>query len=231
MHAHFLQHVPFEGPGNIEPWLRTAGYEITATRFYESAQLPDPEKVDLLITMGGPMCVNDEIDYPWLVAEKQLIRNCIKAGNSVLGICLGSQLIASALGARVYRNHEKEIGWFPVQGIPSPDQLIFQFPASVEVFHWHGDTFDLPPGAVHTARSEGCENQAFQIGKSVIGLQFHPETTDGSLREMISHSGTELKPSKYIQSEKVILGVKQEQYQVLTNLMGEVLTFLTCQPI
>lgn len=82
MHAHFLQHVPFEGPGNIEPWLRAKGFEITATQFYKSAQLPDPEKIDLLITMGGPMSVNDEIDYPWLVAEKQLIRKSNSRGQA-----------------------------------------------------------------------------------------------------------------------------------------------------
>lgn len=227
MRAHFFQHVVFEGLGNIEPWLIARGYEITATKFYKKAELPDPDAIELLIIMGGPMNVNDEGQYPWLVAEKRFIRECIRAGKPVLGICLGSQLIASALGARVYRNHENEIGWFPVHGIPAPDPSVFQFPASVEVFHWHGDTFDLPQGAIHLARSEACENQAFLIGKSVIGLQFHPETTDGSLREMISHSGKELKPAKYIQSEKVILGVQQEKYQVLNNLMGEVLAFLT----
>ena len=227
MRAHFLQHVPFEGLGNIEPWLKAKRYEITVTQFYEQAQLPDPEKIDFLIIMGGPMSVNDERAFPWLVAEKLFIRNCIDAGKPVLGICLGSQLIANASGARIYQNHEKEIGWFPVQGVPSADSSVFRFPASVKMFHWHGDTFDLPPGAVHIARSEGCENQAFQIGKSVIGLQFHPETTFGSLMEMISHSGTELRLSKYVQSEKTILAAKKEQYEVLKNLMEEVLAFLT----
>ena len=112
MNAHFFQHVPFEGIGNIEPWLIAKGYEITSTQFYKNSQLPDYQKIDLLIIMGGPMSVNDEAKYPWLVAEKQFIRNCIEAGKSVLGICLGSQLIANAMGASVYRNHEKEIGIF-----------------------------------------------------------------------------------------------------------------------
>ncbi len=227
MNAHFFQHVPFEGIGNIEPWLLAKGYEITSTQFYKHIQLPDYKKVDLLIIMGGPMSVNDEDVYPWLVKEKQFIRDCIGVGKAVLGICLGSQLIASAMGARVYRNPEKEIGWFPVQGIEPHDPMIFRFPSTFEVFHWHGDTFDLPKGSVHIARSEACKNQAFQLGKSVIGIQFHPETTPELLQEMISHGHEELVKSRYIQSEKEILGVRPEQYQVIQSLMGEVLAFLT----
>ena len=227
MHAHILQHVPYEGPGNIEAWLRTRGYEITATHFYKPFQLPDHEKVDLLIIMGGPMSVNDEARFPWLVAEKQFIRNCVDAGKPVLGICLGSQLISNALGARVYRNHEKEIGWFPVQGIEPHDSMTFRFPSTFEVFHWHGDTFDLPKGAIHLAKSEACENQAFQLGRSVIGIQFHPEITPVLLQEMVSHGISELDASRYVQSEIEILGVRSQQYQVISSLMGEVLTFLT----
>ena len=226
MNAHFFQHVPFEGIGNIEPWLIAKGYEITSTQFYKEAQLPDYEKVDLLIIMGGPMSVNDEAKYPWLVAEKQFIRNCIEAGKSVLGICLGSQLIANAMGASVYRNHEKEIGWFPVQGTEPSDDLTFRFPSTFEVFHWHGDTFDLPKGAIRIARSAATENQAFQLGKSVIGIQFHPEATPALLQEMVSHGRYELVASSYVQSEKDILGIRPQQYHVISSLMGEVLTFL-----
>jgi GMP synthase-like glutamine amidotransferase len=227
MNAHIFQHVPYEGIGNIEPWLRDKGYEITATYFYKHDQLPDPDQVDLLIIMGGPMSVNDEDVYPWLVKEKQFIRRNIESGKSVLGICLGSQLIASAMGARVYRNPEKEIGWFPVQGIEPHDPMIFRFPSTFDVFHWHGDTFDLPPGAAHIAKSEACENQAFQIGGSVIGIQFHPETTPGLLEEMVLHGRHELVISRHVQSEKEILGVRPQQYQVIQSLMGEVLAFLT----
>jgi GMP synthase-like glutamine amidotransferase len=226
MRAHYLQHVPFEGLGSIEPWLRTAGYKITNTRFFESASLPNLNEIDLIVVMGGPMSVNDEVDFPWLVEEKQFIRIAIEAGKAVLGICLGAQLIASAMGAKVYRNTVKEIGWFPVKGVSPSVELAFHFPASEEVFHWHGETFDLPPEGIHLARSDGCKNQAFQLGQSVIGLQFHLETTPESAHELVSHCRTELIPSKYVQSEETILAALPERHHVINNLMDNVLSFL-----
>jgi GMP synthase-like glutamine amidotransferase len=226
MRAHYFQHVPFEGLGSIEPWLETAGYEITNTRFFESAELPDLKKIDLLIVMGGPMSANDEDEFPWLVSEKKFIGEAIHAGKPVLGICLGAQLIAGAAGARVYRNHVKEIGWFPVCGIPSNDSSIFRFPPSLKVFHWHGETFDLPSGAILLAKSDGCENQAFQIGKSVIGLQFHLETTPEAAQEIVSHCRDELIGAKYIQTEEEILSANPERYKSINQLMDNIILFL-----
>ncbi|OOG23263.1 amidotransferase [Thioalkalivibrio denitrificans] len=226
MRAHFLQHVPFEGLGSIEPWLKGAGFEISCTRFFESTGLPDPAAFDLLIVMGGPMSVNDEDRFPWLRDEKQFIRNVIDRGTSVLGICLGAQLIAGSLGASVDPNPHKEIGWFPVHGVPSGDSRVFHFPSSVEAFHWHGETFDLPPGAVRIAQSEGCVNQGFQIGASVIGLQFHLETTPESARAIVSHCRDELQPGRYVQPEAEILGAPQERYDAINRLMDEILSFL-----
>lgn len=110
MRAHYFQHVPFEGLGSIAPWLAAAGFEITSTRFFVSTELPDLNDIDLLVVMGGPMSVNDEAKLPWLVPEKRFIREAIKAGKPVLGICLGAQLIAGAAGTRIYRNPVKEIG-------------------------------------------------------------------------------------------------------------------------
>ena len=177
MRAHYLQHVPFEGLGSIENWLQQAGYGISCTPFFDSVKLPRIEDIDLLIVMGGPMSANDEREYPWLIPEKQFIRSVIEAEKPVLGICLGAQLIANSLGAEVFANPVKEIGWFPIHAVPSIHHSAFQFPKEIEVFHWHGETFNLPKEAVHIARSAGCENQAFQIGRKVIGLQFHLETT------------------------------------------------------
>jgi GMP synthase-like glutamine amidotransferase len=229
MRAHYLQHVEFEGLGSIAPWLEEAGYEITNTRLFESAKFPDLKKIDLLVVMGGPMSVNDEDDFPWLVSEKQFILEAINSGKPVLGVCLGAQLIASAIGARVYRNHVKEIGWFPIHGMLSNNTSVFSFPPSMKVFHWHGETFDLPSGATRLAKSDGCENQAFQFGKSVIGLQFHLETTPKAAREIVANCRDELTPSKYVQGEEEIMSTKPEQYQSINHLMNNVLSFLACK--
>lgn len=226
MRAHYFQHVLFEGLGSIEPWLVAAGAEITSTRFFVSPRLPVMDEIDLLVVMGGPMSVNDETNCPWLSIEKRFIREMIRAGKPVLGICLGAQLIASALGARVYKNPVKEIGWFPVRGIVGENSSTFHFPAATTVFHWHGETFDMPQGARLLASSEGCQNQAFQIGSSVIGLQFHLETTPESARKLVIHCGDELVPSRYVQTKDEILSFPKGGYEVINHKMGEVLSCL-----
>ena len=227
MRAHYLQHVPFESPGSIDRWLQSAGYQVTFTKLYESTSIPTPNQLDLLIVLGGPMSVNDEERYPWLRVEKQFIRHTIESGRAVLGICLGAQLIASALGESVYPNRRKEIGWFPVRGISPEEESTFRFPPSVDVFHWHGDTFDLPERAVLLARSEACENQAFQFGSNVIGLQFHLEVTPESALAIVKNCSKELLPSKYVQAEAAILDQPPSKYQDINDLMDKVLLFLT----
>lgn len=226
MRAHYLQHVFFEGLGSIEPWLTDAGYEISATYLYESSDFPAPAEIDLLIIMGGPMSVNDEIEFPWLVAEKNFIREVINLGKPVLGICLGAQLIANAMGAKVYKNSVKEIGWFPVRSVLQPDKEMFAFPESVEVFHWHGETFDLPPHATRLASSAGCNNQAFQLGNSVIGLQFHLETSAQSAEALVAHCRDELIKDPYIQTEEDIRAATIEQYESINRLMVDILEYL-----
>lgn len=227
MQAHYLQHVPFEGLGSIETWLKNAGYKTTVTRFYQSALLPDVETVDLLIILGGPMSANDEEHFPWLRMEKVFIRQIIEAGKPVIGICLGAQLIASSLGEAVYPNRRKEIGWFPVQGYSHQDESLFSFPEETEVFHWHGETFDLPPEGVLLASSDGCKNQAFQLGATVIGLQFHLEITPETVKALVNNCRDELQPSKFVQPEPVIIDKSPKKYLVLNELMGEILSFVT----
>ncbi|TAJ92314.1 MAG: type 1 glutamine amidotransferase [Gammaproteobacteria bacterium] len=226
MRAHYFQHVPFEGPGSIEPALYAAGYALGHTRFFETADLPAPKDIDLLVVMGGPMSVNDEREFPWLIAEKKFIRVIVEAGKPVLGICLGAQLIANAMGARVHKNKEKEIGWFPVEGVPAPGKGTFNFPAKLEVFHWHGETFDLPPRAVRLARSEGCENQAFQLGARVIGLQFHLEMNQELLGAMIGGGRDELVVARYVQSEAEILASSPKRYQAVNRVLVDLLAYL-----
>ena len=238
MRAHYLQHVPFEGLGSIESWLQRAGYQVTATRFYDSDELPPPAEVDLVVAMGGPMSVNDDEQYPWLAAEKRFIRAAIELQRPVLGVCLGAQLIASACGAAVYPNTVKEIGWLPIQGVAAEaggdgegdtgaEPATFRFPPFLEVFHWHGDTFDLPDGAVRLARSNGALNQAFQLGGSVMGMQFHLDTTPDGARALVEHCRAELVPSMYVQSEKRLLAAEPAKYRALNGWMDQVLTFIT----
>lgn len=226
MAVHCFLHVPFEGLGSIAPWLENAGHEISTTKFFGSWELPDVHDMDLLVVMGGSMSVNDEDEFPWLLAEKEFIRKAIDSGVPVLGICLGAQLIASAMGARVYANSMKEIGWFPIQGISSNSSSILRLPETENVFHWHGETFDLPAGAIHLARSAACENQAFQIGSSVIGLQFHLETTLTSALDIVTYCHDELVSAKYIQAEEEILSAPPERYAAMHRLLGKVLSFL-----
>ena len=225
MRAHYLQHVPFEGLGSIKDWLKSAGYEITSTLFYQSTKLPEIEEIDLLIVMGGPMSVNDENEYPWLADEKRFIKRVIEAGKATLGLCLGAQLIADTMGGKVFPNSVKEIGWFPVQAIPSNNTL-FNFPEETEVFHWHGETFSLPPEALQIAASEGCKNQAFQINNNVIGLQFHLEITADLVQEIVANCRGELVADQYIQREEDILSIPQEGYNSTNAIMNSLLEFL-----
>src|SRR5436190_1950300 len=226
MRAHVLQHVPFEDIGSIALWLAAHDAQITYTRFYQKPLLPDPKTLDLIIAMGGPMSVNDELELPWLRDEKRFIRSAIENGKPVLGICLGAQLIASALGSRVYRNPLKEIGWFPIEATPGAPEG-FRFPPTCDVFHWHGETFDLPANAVRLARSTACENQAFQIARNVLGLQFHLETTPESVKELAEHCEQELVPGPYVQSKYELCIARPETYSRIHGLMEQVLSYLT----
>jgi GMP synthase-like glutamine amidotransferase len=210
-------------------WLDAHGAEVRYTRFFEDAALPQPDGLDLVIAMGGPMSVNDESTLPWLRPEKQFVRDVVGRGVPVLGVCLGAQLIASALGARVYRNAHKEIGWFPIEATPGATDA-FRFPDRCTVFHWHGETFDLPAGAVCLARSAACENQAFQIGRHVIGLQFHLETTPESARALLDNCGDDLVAGPYVQAGSELRGVKSAAYEEINSLMGKVLSYITRTP-
>ncbi|MFA0813865.1 type 1 glutamine amidotransferase [Microbulbifer epialgicus] len=204
LRAHYIQHVIFEGLGNIEMWLHENEYEVTNTKCYEDFTLPCTEDVDFLIILGGPMSVNDENIYPWLAQEKLFVRELIERGKAVLGICLRAQIIASAMGARVYPCSSKEIGWYPISGTYSSSSKIYRFPYSAMAFHWHCETFDLPAGAVRLAKSRICKNQAFQLGSNVIGIQFHLETTWKCVLDMLSNCGGDINPLMGVQSDVVV---------------------------
>ncbi len=226
MRVHVLQHVPFEGLGSIEAWLAGKHADVSWTRFFAAEALPPLDDIDLIVALGGPMSVNDEAERPWLLAEKRFLAQAVRAGKAVLGICLGAQLIASALGARVRPGAEKEIGWFPIHARPTPPGA-FAFPPAVEVFHWHGETFELPPDAIHLASSAACRTQAFQLGRRVIGLQFHLETTPASADAIITHCAGELVPQRYVQDEQTLRSRPAAAYAGINSLMAGVLDYLT----
>ena len=204
LRVHWLQHVPFEGLGSIGPWLAAHDARVTATRFHEAAALPPLADFDLLIVMGGPMSANDEAALPWLVAEKRFIGAAIEGGKRVLGICLGAQLIASALGATVRSNGAREIGWHAVAPIGEAALAAVVAPGG-EIFHWHGETFDLPAGAKQLARSEACVQQAFSFGARVLGLQFHLEMTAAGARALVESCPGDLGRGRWVQTPEEML--------------------------
>ncbi len=226
MKVHILQHVPFEGIGSMEPWFSRHHAEVNFTRFFEKSSLPAIHGLDLVVAMGGPMSVNDESEFAWLRSEKEFIREAVQQGVAVLGVCLGAQLIAASLGAKVYKNLQKEIGWFPVEGILNGGNY-FNFPQTATVFHWHGETFDLPAGAVRLAKSGACENQSFQVGNNVIAMQFHLETTSESVQALVEHCSDELVPASFIQTEDQLRSVQPKMYEEINRLMNEVLEYMT----
>ena len=229
MRIHFLQHVPFEGPAGIGDWAARKGHSVTTTPLFENVDLPDQPDFDWLIVMGGPMGIHDEADYPWLVREKDFLREAIAGGKIVVGVCLGAQLIADALGARVYRNQQKEIGWFPIELTErgQASRLFVFLPHRFEVFHWHGDTFDLPEGAVHLARSEVCEQQAFLYDERVLGLQFHLESTPVSVADIVANCADEIVPTTYVQDAEHMLAATEGDYVRINQALFGILDQLS----
>jgi GMP synthase (glutamine-hydrolysing) len=181
-----LTHAPHETVGVIGDALRELNLPMKCVNLFEGDGLPrDTSDLSGLIVMGGPMSVNDVAIHPFLFDELQLIEKVLAKEKPVLGICLGAQLIAKALGSKVYPNRVKEIGWHTVWLTPAAgaDALFKESSPELPAFHWHGETFDLPAGAVHLARSSRCENQAFRWGRSTYGFQFHLEVTPSMIEE------------------------------------------------
>jgi GMP synthase-like glutamine amidotransferase len=179
-----LQHIACEPPGVFEDVLRERGATLHRVEVDEGDALPDWREFDAIVAMGGPMSANDEAELPWLKAEKALIREAVAAGRPFWGVCLGVQLLASALGARVYRGHSPEVGLLPVALTPAAreDPVFADLAAELVTLQWHGDTFELPDGAVLLASSPAYANQAFRVGRA-YGIQFHLEVSAEMARE------------------------------------------------
>lgn len=222
--VHFFQHVHFEGLAGIEPWLLENRFLLSGTLFHEGGVIPPVDAFDWLIVMGGPMNALDEGRHPWLVAEKRCIEHAIREGKAILGICLGAQILADVLGARVYPDAHREIGWHPIRLTDEArHQQWFGAAEHSTPFHWHGDTFDLPRGAVHLASSDACRNQAFAYGDRVLGLQFHIDSTPDSIELMIRHSAEDLEPGPFVQSVPEIRSGPPGAIVALSRMKGAVL--------
>ncbi|TDJ44360.1 MAG: amidotransferase [Gammaproteobacteria bacterium] len=205
-----FQHVATEPLGTLDGQFKAAGFRVRYMNFSRLAEArPDVGRYHGLVVLGGPMGADQSDRYPHLEVEKDAIRQAVDAGIPVLGICLGAQLIASALGARIRRNPVTEIGWFDVSPTAAgrEDALFSKFDGAEKIFQWHGDTFTLPDGACHLAESEACANQAFRIGESVYGLQFHLEA-DRALIERWLRSSSYLRElaecSPAVDSERIL---------------------------
>jgi len=185
-----VEHVAFEGPEAIEPWLLSRGAAVRRVALHARERLPGLDEFDALVVMGGPMGVHDGDGHPWLAQERELIGQAVRAERPVLGVCLGAQQMASALGARVAPGPGREIGWWPVRAEDAGGAVGLADGATV--FHWHGDQFDLPPGARPVASSPICPCQGFLWGRRALGLQFHLETTPQGLDALIAHGADDL---------------------------------------
>ncbi len=238
MRLHWLGHVPFEDAANIGIWAEQHGHTVTNTPLYTGAPLPKVEEIDALAIMGGPMNVYQYRDCPWLLAEKRFIERAIGAGIPTIGVCLGAQLVADVLGAKVVQNSHIEIGWFQVEtvaesqaGVGANDYspLLRDLPTHFTAFHWHGDTFEIPSGAIRIAQSRACHNQAFEYGGHVLGLQFHLEYSAQSIEKMLAHCGCELVQAPFVQDRERITqglgnlaGTRELLDSILNSLLGRV---------
>ncbi|MFA5972932.1 MAG: type 1 glutamine amidotransferase [Lentimicrobiaceae bacterium] len=228
MHIHYFQHDHFEDLGYIGDWAESHNYTISVTRFDLKPEFPVHDDYDWLVVLGGKMSVNDSDQYPWITPEIKFIKEAIALGKVVLGICLGSQLVANALGARVTKNTEPEMGFFPVifNQDAHTDIIFRHFPLELKVMHMHFDIFDLPEGAVAMASSLVTPVQAFRYGNTVFALQFHFEITESNapvfIREVTPEIiyGTQLvqNPSEMLQKASCC----QFNNQVFEKMLDEI---------
>jgi GMP synthase-like glutamine amidotransferase len=203
-----LQHDPLDGPGTLTDWADEHGYSVVICLICQGEPLPPLESFDLLVSLGGPMGAYEEEKFPWLAAEKEYLRQALTAGKKILGLCLGAQLLADALGGKAFRHTCKEFGWQPIEPLKAGKGW-FGGSSVFQAFQWHGDTYSLPPGAVQLARNEAAEQQAFLIegpcGGKALGLQFHLEWTEQMAREALAEPGVAPPPSPSVQTPEEIL--------------------------
>jgi len=210
----------------MSEWFLSRGHELSCTRLFEESALPVLEDFDWLVVMGGPMGVGDSSKFPWLIPEMNLIQSTIINGKRILGVCLGAQLMAAAMGAKVSKNPHKEIGWFSVNKTGGENTAFTEdFPKTFDAFHWHDDTFDIPQRAEHLVSSAVTSNQGFCIGKSALALQFHLELRTGDANRIAESCHDDLTPGTYVQQPEEFTK-KKDLFEDANMLMGRLLETL-----
>jgi GMP synthase-like glutamine amidotransferase len=229
MHIHYFQHDHFEDLGYIGEWADSRNFTTSVTRFDLNPELPPIDSFDWLVVLGGKMGVNDSAEFPWIADEIEFIKKVIHSGKIVIGICLGSQLVAKALGARVYKNMEQEIGFLPVYFNKSAlnDSIFRHFPAELTVMHMHFDVFEIPSGATAMANSAVTLCQAFRYMKNVFAFQFHFEITESNAPVFIREITPEIVPGRHVQTTDEMLSqilCCRNNNQIFNNILDSILT-------
>jgi GMP synthase (glutamine-hydrolysing) len=225
----FVTHATFEKPGCIETWAKKHGYETEEVCPYKGEKLPDINEYDFLVVMGGPQSPLEIEKDPYLMDEINLIKQAITKHKRIIGVCLGAQLIAEALGAKTERSPHREIGMYLVEQLEEAkfDPVFGQFPEKYDVMHWHSDMPGIPAGATLLAKSEGCPRQIFRYGDRIYGFQCHFELTKELVLGMIEHCPNDLRAGTYVRSVEELT---YADYSQINLKMEKVLDYLANLP-
>lgn len=220
MRVNVLQHTPSEGPGSILQWAKHQHHEVFTYHPAQFGKLPSVQETDLLVILGSPQSPND--DFPWIKAERQLIKEMLMADKPIFGACFGAQQIAIVLGAKVHKAAVKEVGWAPVN---LQSDVLTDFPQTATVLHWHEEMFELPERAKLLFTSRDHQNQGFAYGDKVIGLQFHFEPDLYNLRSMVVNDGDyadEGNVLKQTADQILVHGVPKENVSLMAKLLDQI---------
>ena len=221
MRIHIIQHMPYESTGFLSNWANQPNNFVTFSHPYQTEWYPSPECFDLCIVLGGSMSAKDTKKLPWLGRELDFLEKAVIKRKKMLGICLGAQLISRVLGGSVYQSLYREIGWHPVRLTPAARNLpLFdQFPDSWMAFHWHKDTFAIPPMGYRIVETDGCPNQGFLYEDHVMALQFNMEADRETIAALLQNCRDDLILGTYVQSEKEILDGLQMHIRSMHRLL------------